>query len=143
MRRFATVAAGLLAVLALGSSVTQTGATPRPPATQRVTVGATCTDAGADSTWVDPWAVRIHQGDDVLWVLAEGTQVRTMQILPKRGQAWPFAGDPPRGGPQNPARSGASHRIGRYQYDIMLMCVRPSGGTVRVVIDPEIIIGEQ
>ena len=143
MRRFAMVAAALLSAGTLGAWVVQSTATPRPAATHTVTVGAICTDEGADSTWVDPWIVRIDMGDDVRWVLDSLTEARTVTVRPKARQVWPFAGSPPQGGRENPARSGAANRAGRHLYDILLLCEKPSGGTVQVVIDPEIVIGDE
>jgi hypothetical protein len=105
-----------------------------------VTVGVSCTDTRVE-VWVDPWSVTLPAGDEVQWELDPNAQSQTIRVQPKRGRGWPFAGSPPSGGKGNPARTGQAQQAGRHQYDVVLSCQKPGGGTVPVILDPEIIIG--
>lgn len=112
----------------------------RAAATVTVTVLFTCTGQRA----VDPWEVRLAQGDEIDWVLDPRSDVETFEIRKKRAlQRWPFDSDhPARGRQGEPARARAMKNSarGRYAYDIIAECPTGTGGTRRVVIDPDIII---
>ncbi len=133
----------LPAVLALalsGSDWQPPRGTPaRRAQTVTVTVLFTCEGERA----VNPWEVRLAQGDEIDWVLDERSDVQEFEIEKKRALGrWPFDGDRPRGRKGEPARGrnmkeGAR---GKYSYDIVAQCPTPDGGSRRVVIDPDIII---
>lgn len=110
--------------------------------THTVSVRVTCQGNGVDVS-VDPWQQRLAVNDELDWQLTDNSDDATIAVSPKRGN-WPFAGSGPQAGRKGsagnvPARAGGRARDrGTHAYNITLEC----GGRT-IVIDPEIIIGEE
>jgi len=110
--------------------------------THTVSVRVACQGTGVDVA-VDPWQQRLALNDELDWLLTSDSDDATIAVSPKRGN-WPFAGRNPRAGGKGqagnqPARSGGrAIDRGRHLYNITIEC----GGRT-IVIDPEIIIGEE
>jgi hypothetical protein len=85
--------------------------------------------------------VTIVRGQGIAWSLAVNGNGNTVEVYPKPEQRpWPFPNARPTGNRQNPARSGASNAIGRWRYNITVVCQQGNNPPDTVVIDPDIII---
>ncbi|MDH3291936.1 MAG: hypothetical protein OEO20_05500 [Gemmatimonadota bacterium] len=140
MRAQIAVLAGLTAV-----GITVLSAAPARDSqaqTRTVSVRVVCQGTGVEVN-VDPWQQRLALNDELDWRLTDDSDDATISVSPKRGN-WPFAGRNPRAGGKGqagnqPARSGGrAMDRGRHLYNITIEC---RGRTI--VIDPEIIIGEE
>ena len=119
---------------------------PPPAANQSVDIAVSCPGANEISVTMNPWSVRIRRGYGVEWNLRGGaTDVEITAKIPRR---WPFDNAPPynTNNRAQPARSGDSRSnapLGTYQYEAKVTCEIPAnqgGGTVTVIIDPDVII---
>ena len=104
-----------------------------------VTVNVQCS-ADEVVTSVNPERVRVRQGGEVRWVLADDAESETISITPKEQGRWPFARMRAGGrGAENAARADqmrpdqASERP--YPYNVHVQC-----GGEDITIDPDIIV---
>ena len=142
---------GVLAALSLAGASAHGAAAARRAVRRTVTVDVRCTDGQATSSSVTPETVTMVQGDSLDWVLADGANAESFEIVPvdhPRGRAareWPFADAP---GLRRGRRGGSARAhlmraraAGTYRYDVRAVCRAPGGGTGdEVTIDPDIII---
>ncbi len=141
MRAYMTVLAGVAVV---GVSVLAAApAENTQTQTHTVSVRVVCQGPGVEVS-VDPWRQQLAVNDELDWRLTDNSDDATIAVSPKHGN-WPFAGPGPqpgrKGGPPGnvPARAGGRARDrGTHAYNITLGC-----GSRTIVIDPEIIIGEE
>ena len=114
---------------------------PLQEAAVPVEVNVTCTGTRVEFS-IDPWIVRLNQGDQVEWILNTNADAEEIEITPKRGR-WPFAQQSHRGNKQDRARAAnmrANQQGQRFQYNITLTCQPEGQDPYEVVIDPDIII---
>ena len=126
---------GIAAILCIGSVGLLLSAKPANK-TEHVMVHC---PAGNQSAFVTPVQAHLTLGDSLEWRMTGQVVSDSLVISLKDEQkAWPFDGDPSRGGTS--ARANDAHTAGTYGYNVTLLCRVPGGGTNRVVIDPDIII---
>ncbi len=127
--------AGATAILGLGAFAVPGSTTP-PPKTARVMVH--CPN-GNRAGFVTPPSLHVSVGDSVEWRMTGQVTANSLEIsLKDTAQAWPFAGELPRGNSSATAPDAESK--GTYGYNVTLECRVAGGGTEHVVIDPDIII---
>ncbi len=108
-----------------------------------VTVNARCAGPNTTQITVQPWNVRIRQGDQLRWVLNANANSDDIEITPKETSAWPFASrNPVFGTKEQPARTPRmlANARGTYKYNIVLTCQSGNNPPEQVVIDPDVIV---
>jgi hypothetical protein len=129
-----------VAVVALVAAVSSA-----PQATVTVTVNARCAGPKQTEITVSPWNVRMAQGDQINWVIANNANSDNITIEPKDRTRWPFTNQPPYAGTKaNPARGTGMrpNARGTYKYNISLICQQGSNAPDTVVVDPDIIVDD-
>lgn len=134
-KRIATLVGGTLLVGLSALGFSSPGATSQAGSR---TVRVHCR-SGNNPPFVTPNQVHLAIGDTLVWA-GEGMVVPdSITIsLKNANQAWPFPGNPPRGG-STVAAPRASAR-GTYPYNATIKCRIPGGGQQWETIDPDIII---
>lgn len=139
--RVVAVAALLLPLFACG----RRSAPSFVAATSPVTVAITCeggvsvglTDASGKSAW----AVELKKNDPIEWQV--GDNIISIDISAKGTGEWPLDDVKPHGSKKaQPAKSKAKHdaKPGTYAYLIETVCQRADGTTIKVTIDPDMIV---
>lgn len=134
------VSVGVIGLMSLGTTSMDTNPTASR-ATVTVNVNVTCSGGGVQTS-VNPWVVRLQQGDDIDWVLNDQAQSSSIEITPKRPGQWAFGVARHQGarGRANAARARnmrPNQRGNRYQYNITLTC-QDGETSYNVVIDPDV-----
>ena len=146
-RHMQVLLAGTCSLVSLGAAAGVVGANRNADSrvTVPVEVNVTCTGGSVQVT-VNPWVVRLQQGDDIDWILNDQAQSSTIEIAPKQPGQWAFGIERHQG--QRGAGSAArarnmrpNQRGRRYQYDITLIC-QDGNTSYTVVIDPDVEIEE-
>jgi hypothetical protein len=93
---------------------------------------------------VTPWAAHLHQGDDISWTLAPGSNTQDVTLNQVHGK-WPFNDSPPVDAkPNNPAHVGHMKPNlpagDTYHYTIEADCQASAGPKIHGKIDPDMII---
>jgi hypothetical protein len=139
MQRNVLLAVGVVGLAGLGSAGVVAGGSQVQDAT--VSVDVRCRGNNQPTWTVTPDTVTIRQGQGITWRLAANGNGNTVEVFPKPQQpAWPFPTARPSGNRQNPARSGASRAVGRWRYNIRVVCQQGNNPSRTVDIDPDIVI---
>lgn len=102
-----------------------------------VTITANCATGNQIDVKVDKWVLRMKKKGDVTFapVSTTGAAISVTQQSPA---LWPFDEAPPLRGN---AKGKIKNRDGDYRYDVRVACsIGTTGDSVRVVIDPDIIV---
>jgi len=104
---------------------------------ETVTITANCAAGNQVDVVVDKWVLRMKKGGDMTFDL-QTTSGAAFELTQKTPESWPFDEAPPFTGK---ARGKVKDKKGDYRYNIRLACaIGASGDSVRVVIDPDIIV---
>jgi plastocyanin len=138
MRTPLLVTAGAVSCLLI--TVAALSGSPRAAATQTVTIDARCAGPRNTQVTVQPWNLRIAQGDDVRWEINAAANTNAITITPKA--SWPFATNRPGGSKTTPATAAGMNpnSRGKYSYSIQLVCQAGANPPDSVLIDPDVIV---
>ncbi len=111
------------------------------PRADTVNVAVTCsTPSALVHATVAPWRQQVDSGHVALWKLSPGLGATALQITPHDTTTWPFQNKAPSGTSSQEASSGAMvanpARNQAIPYTLTVLC----GDSLRVTIDPELII---
>lgn len=138
-----TVSKRLGVGVALAAATVATTGAVRQAQLVTVTVNARCAGPNTTQITVQPWNVRLNQGDQLRWVINANANSDEIVVEPKETSRWPFATrDAMLGTKEQPARTPSMLANGRgtYKYNISLTCQSGNNPPDRVVIDPDVIV---
>jgi hypothetical protein len=102
-----------------------------------VTITANCTAGNQVDVVVDKWVLRMKKKGDVTFA-AQTTSGAVVALTQKSPEQWPFDEAPPLNGN---AKGKIKDKNGDYRYNVRVACaIGTAGDSVRVVIDPDIIV---
>lgn len=102
-----------------------------------VTMTAECTAGNQIDVKVDQWVLRMKKKGDVSFV-TQTTSGASVAVTQKTPEQWPFEETPPFNGN---GKGKIKDKNGDYHYNVRVACaIGTSGDSVRVVIDPDIIV---
>jgi len=130
-----TIAAAVVAM----SACKQPAADPRVEFRNQetVTITANCAAGNQVDVVVDKWVLRMKKEGDVTFNM-QTTTGAAFELTQKTAESWPFdEASPVKGN----AKTKIKNKNGDYRYNVRLACaIGASGDSVRVVIDPDIIV---
>ena len=143
-RRLLFLAVPFVAVATLAALRPAPAVPPTPPSLRAAVETVTITFQCEGRRGVDPWVVRVREGDEIVWRLSEDSDVSEFTIEKKRlTQRWLFREmRPPVGAPGRPT-VGADMRPGArgtHPYVIKSRCPGPGNSSRPAEIDPDIIV---
>lgn len=133
------VVSGAIIATTIGISACQRPEDPRTAfqTSATVTITANCTQGNQVEVAVDQWVLRMKKKGEVTFV-AQSTSGAAISVTQKTAAQWPFDEAPPFGGN---AKGKIKDKNGDYRYDVRVACsIGTTGDSVRVVIDPDIIV---
>ncbi len=137
---FASISAGIFATAAVAmSACRKPAADPRTEFQNQetVTISANCAAGNQVDVVVDKWVLRMKKKGDVTFNM-QSTTGAAFELTQKTPESWPFDEAPPFKGR---AKGTIKNKNGDYRYNIRVACaIGASGDSVRVVIDPDIIV---
>ncbi len=102
-----------------------------------VTITADCTTGNQVDVGVDNWVLRMKKRGDVTF-RTQTTTGASVEITQKTPASWPFDEAPPFTGN---AKGKIKDKQGDFRYNVRVACAAgASGDSVRVMIDPDIIV---
>lgn len=150
MPRFAplgivSVAALSVVIVACTRTSTSTNSVRDPWATPPITVDIKCEPGVSvgmtDATGKQAWSVDVKPKDDIEWRV--GNNITDVKILSKTADPLPLVNPTPEGnGRGKPATSKVKDdaKSGHYPYKIEATCIRADQSTIKVTLDPDIIV---
>lgn len=142
-RRVAAVAVAALSIplLACGGKGNALLVAAKSP----INVSITCTDGVSvgltDAAGNSAWAVALKKNDDIEWLVEDN--IPSIVISQKVAGAWPLDSITPTGSKKGkPAKAKVKDdaQPGKYAYKIEALCQRPDSTTIKVTIDPDMIL---
>ncbi len=104
---------------------------------ETVTITANCTTGNQVGVVVDKWVLRMKKKGDVSFNM-QTTTGAVVELSQKEAASWPFDEASPLKGN---AKGKIKDKNGEYRYNVRVACaIGTSGDSVRVVIDPDIIV---
>lgn len=120
-------------------------ASPLVAATPPLTVKITCEDGVSvgltDAAGRSAWAVAVKKNDPIEWLV--GANIISIDILAKGSGTLPLDDAKPHGGKKGESAKSkvkSDAAAGTYEYLIETVCERPDKSTIKVTIDPDMIV---